>query len=52
MSPPVRRHFTGFTLAALIACDATVNHAINNARKPAATKYQAEADVKAKRSSH
>src|SRR5687768_12732622 len=35
-----RRHCTGFTLAALIACEATVIHAMSNAVSPPITKYQ------------
>jgi hypothetical protein len=37
----ILKHFTGFTRAALIACDATVSHAIINEINPAAIKYQA-----------
>ena len=40
-----RRHCTGFTLAALIACDATVIHAMSNAMSPPVTKYQAESSM-------
>jgi hypothetical protein len=35
------KHFTGLILAALMACDATVIHAINSEMIPATTKYQA-----------
>lgn len=35
----LRRHFTGFTRDALIACEATVIHAIANAIAPETTKY-------------